>query len=171
MDEHTPGLKRKLSDDTLRMMTTEGLYRLSYMCEVEPADPTICDACAAYLTAQEKKMRVPWENEDGSTNVDGFLAAYAEDNNDFWRADKGHIMNVLDEVLDRLENMEKMADAMEARSQWPVCGCSYDRREDVCLAHSPATAERDAVIEQLRAELAFANDCLNKATGYLADES
>ncbi len=52
--------------------------------------------------------RPPWENEDGSTNVDGFLAAYSEDNNTFWRAEQGHVMNVLDELIDRCtpENVE-----------------------------------------------------------------
>jgi hypothetical protein len=47
--------------------------------------------------------RPPWENEDGSTNVDGWIAAYKEDNNTFWRAEQGHIMNVMDELIDRLE--------------------------------------------------------------------
>jgi len=47
--------------------------------------------------------RPPWENEDGSTNVDGFLAAYAADDNTFWRCDLGHIMNVLDDLIDRLD--------------------------------------------------------------------
>lgn len=45
----------------------------------------------------------PWENADGSTNVDGFLKAYAEDDNTFWRAETGHIQNVLDTLLDRLD--------------------------------------------------------------------
>jgi hypothetical protein len=43
-----------------------------------------------------------WENPDGSTNVDGWLAAYAEDDNTFWRTEPGHIMNVVDELIDRL---------------------------------------------------------------------
>jgi hypothetical protein len=46
----------------------------------------------------------PWENEDGSTNVDGWLAAYADDNNNFWRTAQGHIMNVVDELIDRSES-------------------------------------------------------------------
>jgi hypothetical protein len=48
--------------------------------------------------------RKPWLNEDGSTDVDGFLRAYAIDNNTFWRCDQGHIMNVLDELIDRLDS-------------------------------------------------------------------
>ena len=43
-------------------------------------------------------------NPDGSTNVDGFLARYAEDDNEFWATDTGHIMNVLDEVIGRMEH-------------------------------------------------------------------
>jgi hypothetical protein len=43
----------------------------------------------------------PWENEDGSTNADGFLEAYEADSNTFWRADIGHIMNVLDYLIDK----------------------------------------------------------------------
>jgi hypothetical protein len=44
-----------------------------------------------------------WENEDGSTNVDGWLAAYAEDDNTFWRTEQGHIMNVVDALIERLD--------------------------------------------------------------------
>jgi hypothetical protein len=47
----------------------------------------------------------PWENEDGSTNVDGFLDAYAEDDNIFWRVELGHIQNVLDALVERIEEM------------------------------------------------------------------
>jgi len=50
--------------------------------------------------------REPWENEDGSTNVDGWLAAYAADNNNFWRTDTGHIMNVVDALIERLDVWE-----------------------------------------------------------------
>jgi hypothetical protein len=50
-----------------------------------------------------------WENADGSTNVDGFLAAYAADTNTFWRAEMGHVMNVLDELIDRASTPENTA--------------------------------------------------------------
>lgn len=46
----------------------------------------------------------PWVNPDGSTNVDGWLAAYAEDDNTFWRTDSGHIMNVVDALIERLDD-------------------------------------------------------------------
>jgi hypothetical protein len=46
----------------------------------------------------------PWENPDGSTNVDGWLTAYAEDDNTFWRTESGHIMNVVDELIGRLDD-------------------------------------------------------------------
>lgn len=42
-----------------------------------------------------------------ATDVDGFLAAYAEDDNVFWRCEPGHIMNVVDELLDRLSFKEQ----------------------------------------------------------------
>lgn len=47
--------------------------------------------------------RPPWVNEDGSTNVDGWIAAYTEDDNTFWRTEQGHIMNVVDALLERLD--------------------------------------------------------------------
>ena len=55
MDEHTPGLKRHHTDTELRTWTVTELYDLAGECEVEPADESICDACAAYLIAQEKE--------------------------------------------------------------------------------------------------------------------
>ena len=48
-------------------------------------------------------MSEPWMYQDGSTDVDGFLEAYEKDDNVFWRADMGHIMNVLDALIERLE--------------------------------------------------------------------
>jgi hypothetical protein len=42
-----------------------------------------------------------------ATDVDGFLAAYATDDNIFWRADTGHIQNVLDELIVRLSFKEQ----------------------------------------------------------------
>ena len=51
------------------------------------------------MTADRGK---PWENEDGSTNVEGFLEAYEKDDNVFWRADIGHIQNVLESLIDEV---------------------------------------------------------------------
>lgn len=48
--------------------------------------------------------RQPWENDDGSTNVDNWLDAYAQDDNTFWRTEQGHIMNVVDELIKRLDD-------------------------------------------------------------------
>ena len=50
-----------------------------------------------------KNPKVPWENEDGSTNVDGFLKAFSEDDNVFWRMPSGHHLNVIEELIERLE--------------------------------------------------------------------
>lgn len=52
-DSHE-GLKRTLSDESLRTtFTIDELYDMASACDVEPADPTVCDSCAAYLIAQE----------------------------------------------------------------------------------------------------------------------
>ncbi len=51
--------------------------------------------------------RPPWENEDGSTNVTGFLLAYEDDDNTFWRADLGHIQNVLDNMIELFAAVER----------------------------------------------------------------
>jgi hypothetical protein len=53
-------------------------------------------------------MLTPWANDDGSTNVEGFLAAYAADDNTFWRAETGHIQNVLDELIARLADSQHL---------------------------------------------------------------
>lgn len=50
------------------------------------------------------RRQYPWVDANGATDVDAFLAAYAEDDNNFWRADIGDIMNVLDELIERLAN-------------------------------------------------------------------
>jgi hypothetical protein len=48
------------------------------------------------------------------TDVDGFLAAYEADDNIFWRADIGHIQNVVDELINRLSFAEaQLATAKE----------------------------------------------------------
>lgn len=49
------------------------------------------------MTTDWKK---PWLNEDGSTDTDGFLRAYSVDGNVFWDADQGHVMNVMDDLID-----------------------------------------------------------------------
>jgi hypothetical protein len=76
MDEHTPGLQRKLPDSYLRTMPVGELYELANECEVEPADPTICDACAAYLIAQEKK---PMDSLTGRVLTDADIEALADE--------------------------------------------------------------------------------------------
>ena len=65
MDEHRHHLQRLLSDADLRAFTVTELYDLAHLCEVEPADPTICDACAAYLIAQYKENKLNDETNLG----------------------------------------------------------------------------------------------------------
>lgn len=45
--------KRSLTDDWLRERTVDDLYDFAAQCDVEPADESVCDACAAYIIAQE----------------------------------------------------------------------------------------------------------------------
>lgn len=47
------------------------------------------------------------------TDVDGFLATYATDDNAFWRCEPGHIMNVVDELIDRLSFKEQQLQSAE----------------------------------------------------------
>lgn len=47
-----------------------------------------------------------WENSDGSTNTDGFLKAFAENDNTFWRMEPGHALNVIEELIERLESLQ-----------------------------------------------------------------
>jgi hypothetical protein len=53
-DQHTPGLKRRYTNAEMKTWTVTELMDLAHECAVEPADPTNCDACAAYLIAQEQ---------------------------------------------------------------------------------------------------------------------
>jgi len=55
-------------------------------------------------------VREPWVNEDGSTNVEGWLKAYTEDDNTFWRTEQGHVMNVVDALIERLEAIGELMD-------------------------------------------------------------
>jgi len=48
----------------------------------------------------------PWLAPDGSTDVDGFIAAYEHDSNVFWRMECGHHQNVIDALIERAEVAE-----------------------------------------------------------------
>jgi hypothetical protein len=56
------------------------------------------------LTVIEEPEREPWLDENFCTDVDGFLAAYAKDDNVFWKVDTGHLQNVIDTLIERLED-------------------------------------------------------------------
>jgi hypothetical protein len=64
----------------------------------------------------------PWENEDGSTNVQAFLAAYEKDDNTFWRADMGHVMNVLDWLIDWRDRMIPAAEELLSAAEDVIPG-------------------------------------------------
>lgn len=43
----------------------------------------------------------PWENEHGATDLNGFLAAYELNEVDLWQIDVGHLVNLLEELIER----------------------------------------------------------------------
>ena len=53
-----------------------------------------------------------WDDGD-PTDAEKFLRLYADDNNFFWRVSSGHVQNVLDELIDRVEGLEKAAAFMK----------------------------------------------------------
>ena len=49
--------------------------------------------------------RSQWDNSE-PTDVDRWLEIYAQDDNLFWATDTGHLMNVIDELIYRLETQK-----------------------------------------------------------------
>ena len=49
--------------------------------------------------------RKDWDN-DQPTDVDKWLAIYKQDDNLFWETHEGHLQNVIDELIWRLEQVE-----------------------------------------------------------------
>lgn len=47
----------------------------------------------------------PWEDDEGFVSIPKFLAAYAKDDNAFWRAQSGDIQNVVDVLLEMLRTV------------------------------------------------------------------
>jgi len=70
------------------------------------------------------------------TDVDGFLTAYRTDDNVFWRAEQGHVQNVLDELVDHCRRLR----AELAKHGWGD------------LHYTPAGAPQDPAITALLAE-------------------
>jgi hypothetical protein len=66
----------------------------------------VCHKVSALKQRRKRKPMKDWEHPDGSTNVDAWLAAYAADNNVFWMTAEGHIMNVVDALIERLDGAE-----------------------------------------------------------------
>ena len=66
----------------------------------------VCHKVSALKQRAKRKPMKDWENPDGSTNVDAWLALYAKDDNIFWMTEQGHIMNVVDELIGRLDDAQ-----------------------------------------------------------------
>ena len=52
--------------------------------------------------------RSHWNNNE-PTDVDRWLEIYAQDDNLFWATDTGHLMNVIDELIERLQTAKAQA--------------------------------------------------------------
>lgn len=48
------------------------------------------------------------------TDLDGFLAAYASDDNDWWRLQAGDQMNLFDDAIERLRQAEAEVERLRA---------------------------------------------------------
>jgi hypothetical protein len=64
---------RKISDELLQQMSADELWALAGECDIEPADETICDACAALMIWQDKDSPEPPDPE-----VEKFESTVAE---------------------------------------------------------------------------------------------
>ena len=60
----------------------------------------------ADLVPAQRPSHPPWCDGAGVTDVDGFLDAYRADPDVFWRVDSGHLQNVIDELIARLDTRE-----------------------------------------------------------------
>lgn len=60
--------------------------------------------------------RSHWNNNE-PTDVDRWLEIYAQDDNLFWATDAGHLMNVIDELIERLQTARAQAweEGLEAK--------------------------------------------------------
>ena len=58
----THAFKRSLSDAELNERTARELYAFAAHCDVEPSEPDVCDACAAYRFAQQKDAEAKVES-------------------------------------------------------------------------------------------------------------
>ena len=88
-------------------------------------------------------QREPWEDGTGATDVAGFLAAFAEDDNTYWRAGPGHVLNVLDALLDRIADYDR--DVAEAEARGWNAAVAEARRS---AASTPLHSESSGIWEQ-----------------------
>ena len=54
----------------------------------------------------KKLMKLTDWDDNAPTNVDQFLEMYKENDNVFWYVSQGHIQNVLDELINRLNEKD-----------------------------------------------------------------
>lgn len=102
----------------------------------------------AHLAPCQRPDLPPWLTDDYATDVDGFLSAYAEDDNTFWCMDSGHAMNVIDVLLDRIDALAAQRDAAR----------DIAVRLEGELARAAERASRESIRDVLRANLFDGSD-------------
>lgn len=80
MSEH-PRDRRLVTDDQLRTYSISELQLIAEDCTAEPADRWACDACAAWMIAQEKQDA---ERPEPKLNTSAEVWDAIEDINDSW---------------------------------------------------------------------------------------
>lgn len=79
----------------------------------------------------------PWEDKNGATDVDGFLDAFAKDDNTFWRMEPGHALNVIEELIERITRTKAedavLKSAKSYHRTFTFADGTYDNRNEDLL--------------------------------------
>ena len=89
-------------------------------------------------SSPEKGVGKPWENQDGSTNVDGFLKAFEADDNTFWRMEAGHALNVIDGAYALVwwDKLEETFNILRNKERPMYMVASVDNKTVFCASES-----------------------------------
>jgi hypothetical protein len=104
MSDYAEGRAKEKREDCYNCGTTDEACTASVLMQKGPCCPT----CGGSDTHPRPLPATPWLDQDGATDVDGFLAAYAKDDNVFWRMECGHHMNIVDELIGRIEDKDHL---------------------------------------------------------------
>lgn len=100
----------------------------------------------------------PWEDKDGATDTDGFLKAFAENDNTFWLMESGHAKNIIEELIERLEAKQKTIEGLQKELLGLRTYCTFTFGE----SHPEMRKYvHEAAIESLRAEVERLKDLMS----------